>query len=62
MTVIVAIVMFGTAALALFAAYHGVPSLANAFSRNDRSALIRSSMMVFGSATYFLLCLLLASR
>lgn len=61
MTVIVAIVMIGTAALALFAAYHAIPSLADAFSRNDRPELLRSSMLVFGAASYILLCLLLAS-
>jgi hypothetical protein len=61
MTVIIAIVMFGTAALALFGAYHAIPSLANAFSRNDRPELIRSSIMVFGAASYILLCLLLAA-
>jgi hypothetical protein len=61
MAVIAAIIMFGTAALAVFAVYHAVPSLADAFWRNDRRALLRSSIMVCGAVSYFLLCLLLAS-
>ena len=61
MTVIAAIMIFGTAALALFAVYHSVPTQTNALSHNDRPALVRSSVMVCGAVSYFLLCLLVAS-
>jgi hypothetical protein len=61
MTVIAAILMFGTAALALFTVYHSAPTLANAFWRNDRPAMIRSSVMILGAIVYVLICLLVAS-
>jgi predicted Abi (CAAX) family protease len=61
MTVIAAFLIFATAALALFVVYHSVPALANAFSSNDRPALLRTSVTVLGAISYLLICLLVAS-